>query len=249
MDSIHESPHGKKLSLRWFMCGLAVSAFIINSALFRQGPGPQRPSQTTPQTATALPREDEATKASRMAQANAAAEQARYAAKYLKSDIVRPSSGNVVAVSVCSETMKSDHAVAAALSDRLRLAGFATVSSPFTPEFLADGLFSHAFDGSTDIGKRLNLSQITDMVVLAKQDVQFSKDPSLQNVITAAMQLNIHMAPVSDLGDAQSWTLTASGSGFAEADARNMAEERLVKKIAQESKLDFRSFAANHSTK
>jgi len=72
---------------------------------------------------------------------------------------------------------------------------------------------------------------------LARQTVQYSSDPSLENVITATMNLEIEVLPVAGRGQTQKQLLTASGAGFKNEAARDMAMERLLKDIAKNPKL------------
>jgi hypothetical protein len=50
------------------------------------------------------------------------------------------------------------------------------------------------------------------------------------------MQLEITAFSIAD-GQSQSWTYVANGAGFKQSEARQMAEERLIKQIANDPKM------------
>jgi hypothetical protein len=103
---------------------------------------------------------------------------------------------------------------------------------------VSDGLFSRACNDSHQISKALELGKFLDALLLARQQVRFiTQDASLQNVITANVQLEVTISAVGVPDQVQTWTLAATGAGFTQNAARLLAEERLVKQIANDPKL------------
>ena len=224
-----------------FVCVMATIAIFIYSA---QSHREQQKAATVVQQQRAM--ENEA--AGRKAVQDAAAEQAKavqaaatghaeYLARYLNSGFNRKPGSETVAIAVASENGTLNRAVTAALISRFQSGPVQILSPFFKPEFVSDGLFNDAFTGSGEILNKLELSKSLDGLLLARQDVQYSTNPSLQNVVTATMQLKVTVVPVSGRGDGKTWTFTASGPGFTKEVARQAAEERLIKQIADDTKM------------
>jgi hypothetical protein len=81
------------------------------------------------------------------------------------------------------------------------------------------------------LSRKLELTNSLDALLLAHQSVEYSSNPSLENVLTANMKLKILAASIIGNAKSQTWTFTAVGTGFKQTDARAMAEERLIKQI------------------
>jgi hypothetical protein len=165
-----------------------------------------------------------------------AAARATYLARYVNSGPSRQPGMKTVAIAVVSEKGAFSFAVNSAVASRLKTASVATLTSFFRPAFVSDGLFANAFSGSNGIFDKLELSKSLDVLLLGREQVQYSSDPSLENVITANMQLELTAFSIAD-GQSQSWTYVANGSGFKQTGARQMAEERLTKQIANDPKM------------
>lgn len=162
---------------------------------------------------------------------------AAYLARYLNTRDTRKEGMKTVAVVVASENGKLNASLATVIADRLKSEATHTLTSLFTPAFVSDGLFGKAFDGSPAVSDKLELAQIMDALVLARQTVRYTTNTSLENVITATMQLDVVAAPVSTGGENQAWSFSANGAGFKPSDARAMAEERIAKQIATDTRL------------
>ena len=127
--------------------------------------------------------------------------------------------------------------VGEALATRFRTSSVETLPTLFAPVFLTDGLFSETFDRSRAALARLDLLHSLDGVLLARETVQYSQNPDMQNTTSAHMQIAILSMPVAAGGDGRAWTLTADGVGFHRGDARSMAEDRLIKQIDESTNI------------
>jgi hypothetical protein len=167
----------------------------------------------------------------------AAAQHARYLARYLNKGITRKPGVQMLAIVTASENGKLNSTISTVLAQHFSSETVETISSLFTPEFISDGIFAKAFDGSTDSFNDLELAHSLDAVLLARQTIEYSQDPSLQNVITANMQLQVMISSIVTRGQSQTWTFTANGAGFTKQAARQLAEERLIKQITKDTKM------------
>ena len=170
------------------------------------------------------------------AEQEAAAEHTRYLARYLNSGSSRKPGMKMVAIAVVSENGAFNFAMNAAIANHLKTDSASMLTSFFRPAFVTDGLFANALAGSNGIFDKLDLSRSLDMLLLGREEVQYSTDPSLENVMTANVQLQVTAFSIAD-GQSQSWTFVANGSGFKQSEARLMAEERLIKQIAKDTKM------------
>jgi hypothetical protein len=168
---------------------------------------------------------------------DAAAQHAAFLTRYLNQGFTRKPGVEMVAIVVAGENGNVNRAVGAALTDHLKTQNAEILSSFFTPEFISDGLLNTVIGGSTELPRKLELGSTLDVLVLARQQVQYSTNPDLLNVMTASMQLEVVLVPVSGNAQGESWSFTASGTGFNQATARQLAEERLIKQIANDTKM------------
>lgn len=155
----------------------------------------------------------------------------RFRTTYVNTNIAKQAGIQMVAVAVISETGTMNHNMGAALVKHFQREGVKLTDSFFKPEMATDGLFATALNGSSDLFTRLELAKSLDAVLLARQQVQYETNSELNNIVTAVMQLEIVTLPVAGKGESQSWTLSANGAGIRRADARALAEERIVKQI------------------
>jgi hypothetical protein len=182
-------------------------------------------------------KEAAAAQAAEQAAQQAAAEHARFMAMYVDAGFARMAGTKTIAIVVASENGTRNKDVCAALINRFKKEPVQLVSSFFKPAFVSDGLFNDAFANSNDLFNRLELQKFLDGLLLAREKVQYSSNPSLQNVITASMELDVKTLPIGSQADKQTWTFTAAGAGFTQADARAQAEERLIKQITNDTKM------------
>jgi len=167
-----------------------------------------------------------------------AAEHARYVARYVSTSS-SPKNGHTVAVVAATEDGKLNSAITAALAGKFQKDA-RILSAFFTPDFISDGLFNDAFAGNAGQFQTLDLTNAVDVVVLARQDVQYSQSAALDNVITATMRLDVVAVPVAGKSDRTSWSFTAFGPGFSKEVARGAAEDRIIKQIAADTKMSLK---------
>ena len=177
--------------------------------------------------------------AAQQAAADAATAHANFLARYLSPGFSRLQGAKTIATVASSENGAINQTVSIALAKHLKTVNTQTVSSFFTPTFVSDGLLTEAFNGSPDVFTKLEIAHSLDAVVLARQSVQYAKNPSLDNVITATMTLEVMLSPLAIGSQVQTWTLEAYGAGFDNNAARALAEERIVKQISKETNILF----------
>ena len=161
-----------------------------------------------------------------------AAQHARDLKRYLNVDIpARPGIKRVAVVAVGSDGMIDD-ALGNLLCDLVRTDQNEPILDFFTPEFISDGLFRETFDGSHDIFARLELMQSIKSLLLARETIRLeTNSASLDNVLTATLQLEVKaVSPSFGIGN-KGWQFEATGAGFKPEDARSLAEERIFKKL------------------
>jgi len=181
----------------------------------------------------------EAAEARRREAEEKAAQHAAYLARYLNSGFPRQPGMKLIAVAMATENGQFNSVLNTAISDRFKTDSAKMLNSLFRPAFVTDGLFTNVLDGSSDAINKLELSKSLDVLLLGRQTVQYSSDPSLENVITANMRFELTAISIAN-GQNQSWAYNSNGSGFKQSEARAMAEERLLKQIAKDSTLSLR---------
>lgn len=223
-----------------FIVVLAVVAFIINSTQHHNNGAQnvrsqQQSSADAPPVASQQQFEQEA--ATQKAVANATAKHAQFLARYLNTGFPRTPGSKTLALVVATENGKVDQPVSTALANHFNSGSVKISTSFFKPEFVSDKLFANVFDGSTEILNKLELANSLDALLLARLAVRYSKDSSLNNLISANLQLAVQVVPIAGNIQNQTWTFTANGAGFSQAEAGSMAEERLVKQIINDTKM------------
>ena len=167
----------------------------------------------------------------------AAAEHAKFVAQYVNTNFTRRLGLPFVAVMVADENNAVNHAMGAALISRFKDEHVQLVDTFFKPPLISDGLFGDAFNGSTALFDKLEIRNLVDGLLLARQTVQFSTNADLNNVITANMRCEIITLPVAGQVESRGWTFMANGTGFRQAEARMQAEERIIKQMADSSEM------------
>jgi len=168
-----------------------------------------------------------------------AAEQKANVAQYVNPGFPPKSQGVLLAVCVASEADQLNPMVAEALAGRFGSTTTRTLTSLLTEQFVSDGLFDRAFEGSLTGVSRLELTNVLDLLLLGRQTVRYTTNTSLQNVITASMGLELLSMSIAPGSRNQRWKLNANGAGFKPADARAQAEERIIKQIAADTHMVF----------
>jgi hypothetical protein len=224
----------------WFIIIFFIVAFIINSTPHLSFSTQNvRLQQQVPAYAppVASQQQQEQAAAAQKSATDAAAEHSRFLARYLNAGFPRTPGNGTLALVVATENGQLDHPVGTALANHFKSGNVEISTSLFKPEFVSDKLFANVFGGSTEILNKLELANSLDALLLARETVQYSKDSSLDNLISANMQLEIQVVPVAGNIQNQSWTFTANGAGFSQAEAKSMAVERLIKQINNDTKM------------
>ena len=180
----------------------------------------------------------EAAQARRIATEQKTADHAAYAAKYVNSAPSRKPDVKLIAVAVLSPDGQLTPALNGVLTDRFQTDSAKILCSFFRPAFVADGLFGNALTKPTEVFEQLGLAKSVNAVLLGRQTVEYSTDPSMENVMTANMQFELTAVSLAD-GLSRSWNFVANGAGFKQNEARAMAEERLIKKMSKDNTLSF----------
>jgi hypothetical protein len=165
---------------------------------------------------------------------------------YVNTNFVRNPGEEMIAVACASESGTMNSAVGDALAGHFKRDHLKFVSSFFRPTMITDGSFDAVFTGSKETFKKMGLEKSLDGLLLAKQDVQYSKNDALDGVVTADMHVQIVTLPVTGQIESQSWTLSAKGTGFNNADARMQAEERIINQINASTNLALSQFTTSH---
>lgn len=166
-----------------------------------------------------------------------AAERAQFITRYVTSSAPRNAGVKSVGIAVASEHGKLNSPLATFLAGRFTSPNVKALSSAFTPEFISDGLLAEALSDSRGVVGKLDLANTFDVLLLARQSVEYSTNTSLENVITANMSTEIMAVPTATRGQDRTWTFRAAGAGFKPGDARALAEERIMKQIANDTSL------------
>ena len=224
-----------------FVCVLAVIAIFIHSIQSRRekqaADAAEEVRQNAEREAAATKAIKDTTEATEQAAKTAATEHKNFLEKYVDTGITKKAASHMVAVAVTSETRAMNHAVAVALISHFKADHVQLTDSFFKPELVTDALFSSAFNGSSDLFKKLELAKSLDALLLARQTVNYQTNADLNGLITAYMTLEITALPVAGQIQSQSWTLSAKGAGFQNSEARMQAEERIIKQIETDAKM------------
>ena len=206
-----------------FPIALIATVIVINS-YFLNKPARHTFTFTTPTPNFAQPQPTQPTP-----EQIAAAARANFLARYVKSGFERKAGFQAVAV-VATSNGKLSRSISDALMHKLKTDGVNFQPSFFTTAFIADGLFDKAFDGGSVTS--LPIADSLNALLLARESVRYEKNNSaLANTVSAHSQLEIAFIPISGNFQGQTWSFTANGVGFKEAEALSNAEERLQKQI------------------
>jgi hypothetical protein len=219
-----------------FVGVLSIIAFSINST---QSHSVQKPTAVYVSPAEQQEKQVELQQqdAAQKAAAEAATQHAKFLAQYLNAGFIKNPGIPAVAIVVASEDGRFNHVVSTALANHFNSGAVDITSTFFKPQFVSDGLFADAFNGSGDVLNKLDLANSLNALLLARESTQYTQSPALDNLITATMQLEVQVVPVAGSIQNQAWTFTANGAGFSQMQARANAEERLIKQISTDTKM------------
>jgi len=232
-------PFGREILFVCFMAFIAIVIYFVKIQWdYRQSERQQQEAERQKQQA-----EQQAER--QQAEAATNAEKEKYLA-YVNTNIVRNPGEEMIAVACESESGTMNSTISDALATHFKRDHIKFVSSFFRPTMITDGSFDAVFTGSKEAFKKMELEKSLDGLLLAKQDVQYAKNDALDGVITADMHVQIVTLPVTGQIESQSWTLSAKGTGFNNADARMQAEERIIKQITMNTNMALSQFRDNH---
>lgn len=175
--------------------------------------------------------------AAQKAVADAAAARGQLLDRYLNTRFARNPNAETVAVAAASEDGTMNRAIMDALVSRFKYEDVDLIDSMFRPAFYAEGLFSNTFAGSTEAMDRLALTNYADVLLIAAQQVRYLTNASPQNVVLADMRLGVMLLPLSTMSRERTWTFSADGAGVSAAQARAMAEQRVIRQIAADTRM------------
>lgn len=160
--------------------------------------------------------------------------------RYLKADYTKVAGKQNVVIAASTEGQGNSSALASLLTRRFENPTAHISSSVFTEGFFTDGLFGEAWSNPAEIFHKLELAKSLDVLILAKQDTQYSQQPELQNIYTATITVTVQVIPISVPANARQWKFTANGPGFTKEVALKAAEERLQKQISTDDKMSLK---------
>jgi hypothetical protein len=135
-----------------------------------------------------------------------------------------------IAVMVADENGKPNESLAQSICTILDTNGLTTTASLFTPDFIADGLFGQMLSGSKEAFDKLQLTNTVQAVMLARQSVEYSTNAAL-GAITATMTFDAGAFSTSGFQMIFANSVKVAGPGLTCLEARNMAEERVLKQL------------------
>jgi hypothetical protein len=161
----------------------------------------------------------------------------RYLSKYLNSKLVRQPGIEAVAIVIASDDESFNTALDAAFDTKFTADSIKILPEFFTHAFVADGLFAELFNGSLEVINKLELTNSLDSIILVKRSLRYDTSADLNNLITANMQLDLITIPIAAKGRKQALTFISNGPGFTQEAARKIAEDRILKQIADSTNL------------
>ena len=186
----------------------------------------------TDEEAAAKKRQFEKEAAEQQRQVKNATAHAQFVNQYVNTNFTRTPGLPLVAVAVASENKTMNQALSAALISRFKGEHAQLVDSFFKPPLVSDDLFNDVFNGSSAIYTKLEIENLVDMLLLARQDVQYlTNSAGLDNVISAYMHVEVITMPVAGQFASRRWGFGANGTGFHPEEARMQAEERVIRLI------------------
>jgi chemotaxis protein histidine kinase CheA len=174
---------------------------------------------------------------------DAAAEHAQFLARYLNPGFTHRPGLATIAVVIESEQGTMNLAVANAVMQRLANGDVQLLNSFFKPEFVADKFVDNIFSGDTSVFDRLNLTNSVDGVLFGRETITYSTNIALENTISADLHLGVIVLPLATAQSGLSWSISATGVGFNNTAARQQAEERLIRQIADDSTMSLSKFS------
>jgi signal transduction histidine kinase len=146
-----------------------------------------------------------------------------------------------IALLVATEDQQLDQPASKMLEKIFLDQSFLVSSDVFTPAFVSDGLFEKSFSGSKGVLDRLALTNLLDVVVLARQHVVYTTNDSLNGLITASLTIDLSALSTATEEKLSQFSVAAAGPGFKPEQALQMAGSRVFRKISTELPDSFRN--------
>lgn len=219
-----------KKKLQVFFALLVVVALVVNFLFLGKSRIPQMQMDSPPQQTRQLVAEQPTVEDRAMKQQQAAA-------RFFDIGFTPKSGTAAVAVLAADENGKINQAINQALATRFRNDNTQILTSFFKPDFIAMGAFTEILEGSNDFFDASEIAKKLNATVLARLTVSYSQNAELNDLISATAKLDVTLIPLANHGDRQTWSFTAFGPGFSKEVARKAAEERLIKQIADDTKM------------
>ena len=218
----------EKQKLKWFIAVLAIAALFINYLFYSHE-----------KTSSVFARPQKPQGAANVAvMPTASSGTANSSSQYFDTAFVKPNGFKVIALSIATENGKKERAVQDILVSHFDSGTVKIIPTFFKPAFVEKGQFENAFNDTGDVPSKLELGKYLDGIMLVRHHLEFSQSGAdLENVITATIRLDIAVIPIVDAVKSQTRTFTVNGAGFSRPEAQARAEERLIKQIADDTKM------------
>jgi hypothetical protein len=213
-----------------FFVFLVVVAVVINFVFLGKFRIPQTRTEASPRQTQQIVFEKSPVE-------NQAMKQQQAAARFFDTGFTPKSGTTVVAVLAVDENGKINQSINQALAKHFRNDNTQILTSFFKPDFVATGAFTEILDGSNEFFDALEIAKKLNATVFARLTVSYSQNAELNNLISATAKLDITLIPLANHGDRKTWSFTAFGPGFSKEVACTAAEERLIKQIADDTKM------------
>lgn len=195
---------------------------------YYQQPNVEQPTQTTE---TSVPQYQEEPKQKIQEQAyQPSPEPSRYVNLIANPSFVNlPNSQEIVVVAVNGNN-QIESGLASQIAATFKNKGYRATSAFFKSSFVGDGHFEDMYQDGQELVQALGLSNYADKVCLVKYHVKTR--PNDYGQTTADASLQIHVLSTSNGKVNDSISLTESGFGFTEFEAKNTVIQKLIQQLS-----------------
>jgi hypothetical protein len=155
-----------------------------------------------------------------------------YLNRYVNSSFAKGQADKNVALLVIEgATTKEKNELGSLISESVQSQMMNPVLNLFKQPFIKDGLFEKVFSGNASVVNDLRVGRCASYLLLGKSAVKYINNTDLQDVISAAMNLEIKLISAENGAVIDSAVLTATGVGFSNAAAEKQAGVLMSDKI------------------
>lgn len=234
----HMKGNAEQLKVKIFFGSLILVASAVNVYFFRPAVASSySPRVSEPKSSVSTPPVVIPPTPRPATQEDLAAKRQRFAAQFYNTSFSPKASETAVAIVVADENGKANLTVGKSLAAIFGTGDTKAMTWFFKTDFLSTGVFQEIFDGSNEFFEKLDLSKTLAAVVLGIESVNYTHTPSLENLITAHMDLKVVKISLTDHLDRTPWTYTATGAGFSESEARSKAEKQILEQLGSDKTL------------